>query len=72
VPYVSIGNFIPMKKCHRHSNPYKGKHLTRAGLLIRGSVRYFHVWKHGGMQGNMLLEKELGVLHLDWQSAKKI
>jgi hypothetical protein len=32
---------------------------------FRGSVHYHHGRKHGSMQADMVLEKELRVLHLD-------
>jgi hypothetical protein len=32
---------------------------------FRGSVRYHHSGKHGSIQADMVLEKELRVLHLD-------
>jgi hypothetical protein len=44
-------------------NPYKRKYLTGADLQIRGLVHYYHCKKHGGMQGDKVLEKELRVLH---------
>jgi len=50
-------------------NCYKGKHLIGAGLLFRGLVHYHHGGKHGVMQADMVLEKVLGVLHLDQQAA---
>ena len=36
---------------------------------FRGSVHYHHGRKHGSMQADMVLEKELRVLHLDPQAA---
>jgi hypothetical protein len=32
---------------------------------FRGSVHYHHGRKHGGVQADILLEKELRVLHFD-------
>ena len=57
-----------MKKHHDHSSSYKG-HLTGAGLQFRGLVHYHHGRKHGSVQADMVLEKELRVLHLDRQAA---
>jgi hypothetical protein len=37
----------------------------RQTYSFRGLVDYPHDGKHGGMQADMLLEKELRVLHLD-------
>jgi hypothetical protein len=37
---------------------------------IRGSVCYYHGGKHGSIQADMVLEKELRVLHLDKKIAK--
>jgi hypothetical protein len=52
-----------------HSNTYKGKRLIGAGLQFRGSVHYQHGRKCGCAQTDMVLEKELRVLHLDPQAA---
>jgi hypothetical protein len=35
------------------------------GLQFRSLVRYHHGGKHGGMQADMILEKELRILYLD-------
>jgi hypothetical protein len=37
----------------------KGKHFIGAGLQFRGLVRYHHGGKHGRIQADMALEKEL-------------
>jgi hypothetical protein len=37
---------------------------------FKGLVHYLHGEKHGNMQAEMLLEKELTALHLDLQAAK--
>jgi hypothetical protein len=44
-----------------HGNSYKGNHLTRSGLQFQN----FNDGKHGATQADMVLEKELRVLHLD-------
>lgn len=36
----------------------------RLASSFRGSVHSRHVWKHGTMRADMVLEKELRVLHL--------
>jgi hypothetical protein len=54
-----------MKRCHGHSNSYKGKHFIEAGLQFRGLVHYHHGRKYGGMQAGVVLEKKLRVVHLD-------
>ena len=38
---------------------------------FRGLVHYHHNRKHGAVQVDMVLEKELRVLHLDWKVARK-
>jgi hypothetical protein len=48
---------------------YKGKHFIGAGSWFRGLVHYHHGGNHGGMQTDIMLEKELRVLHLDQQTA---
>lgn len=40
-----------------------------AGLQVRGLVHYHHGWKHGGTQADMIVERELRVLHLDVKAA---
>jgi hypothetical protein len=37
---------------------------------LGGLVHCLHGWKHGGMQADMVLSKELRVLHLDLQAAE--
>jgi hypothetical protein len=37
----------------------------RLAYRFRGSVHYHHGRKHGGMQADMVLEKELRGLHFD-------
>ena len=37
---------------------------------FRGLVHYHHGGKHGSLQADMVLEKELRVLHLDQQAAE--
>ena len=41
---------IAVKRHQDHSNSYKGKHLTGAGLQFRGLVNYHHDRKHGGVR----------------------
>jgi hypothetical protein len=52
-----------MKRQHDHSNSYKGKHLTGAGLQLRSVVHYHHGGKHGSKQADMVLEKDLILIH---------
>jgi hypothetical protein len=46
------------------------KDNTELGLAysFRSSVHYSHGWKHGSLQADMVLVKELRVLHLDQQA----
>jgi len=37
---------------------------------LRGSVHYHHGGKHGSVQADVVLEKELRALHLDPQAAE--
>jgi hypothetical protein len=39
---------------------------------FRGLVHYHYGWKHGGTNVDMVLEKELRVLHEDWQAVNWI
>jgi hypothetical protein len=45
--------------------------LLAQAYRFRGSVHYHHGGKHGGMPADMVLEKELRVLHLDLQAAER-
>ena len=63
--------FIVVKRHHDHSTSDKEKHLIGAGLQFRGLVHYHHGKRYGGMQAHTVLEKELGVLQLDLQEAKR-
>jgi hypothetical protein len=51
---------------------YKKKHFIGAGIQFRGLVLCHHGRKHGGTQADMVLEKELRVLHLDQQAAESM
>jgi hypothetical protein len=57
-----------VKRHHDHGTSYNGKHLIEVGLHFRGLVYYCHGRKHGSLQADMVLEKELRVLHLDPQA----
>jgi hypothetical protein len=67
--YSAIRISTAVKGHHDLGNSHKGKHLSEPGLQFRGSVLYHHDWKHGSMQVDTVLEKELRVLHLDLQAA---
>jgi len=58
-----------VKGHHGHSNSYKEKYLAGSGF--KGLVHYHQGWKNGGTQADMVLEKELRVLHPDRQAAEK-
>jgi hypothetical protein len=38
---------------------------------FRGSVHYYHGRKHGSIQADVLLEKELGILHIDLKATRR-
>ena len=61
---VVIRVSIAVKRHHNQGNSYKGQHLIGAGL------QYHHGGKHGIVQANVVLEKELRVLHLDPKTAR--
>ena len=54
-----------MNRVHDNSNCYKGKYLIGDGLQFSGLVHHQHGGKHGSTKADMVLEKELKVLHLD-------
>ena len=58
-----------VKRNRDHSNSYKGKHVTGAGLQFRGLVHYPRIWKHDSLQTGTVLEKELSVLQFGRQQA---
>jgi hypothetical protein len=62
--YLSKG-FIAVKRHHDHGNSSEGKHLIGAGLQVQRFSPLSSWWEHGSVQTNMVLEKELRVLHLD-------
>lgn len=63
---------VAVKRYHDHGNSYKGKHLIRAGLQFRGLVHDCHGGKHGSVQADIVLERELRVLHMVWQIAGRV
>ena len=66
---VSVRVSIAVTSHHGHGNSYKRKHLIGAGLQVRRSlVHHCHGGKPGSVQADMVLEKELRVLHLDGQA----
>jgi hypothetical protein len=58
-----------VKRYHGYSNYPKGKYLIGNGIQFRGLVHYHPGGKQGCIQVDIVLEKELGVLHLDQQAA---
>ena len=59
---------VAVKRHNDLGNSYKGKHLL--GLAYSSEVESIVIigGKHGNMQADMVLEKELRVLHLDQQA----
>ena len=69
---ISLGHEeLCCEETRDHGNPYKRKHFIGAGLQFRGLVHYHHGGKHGSIQADVVLEKELRVLHLDLKAAEK-
>jgi hypothetical protein len=50
---------------------YEGKHLTGTGLQFRGLVHCCHDGTQGNTQADMVLQRDLGVLYLDWQQEER-
>ena len=63
VQCYSLKVFVAVKKYHDHYNSYKCKDLIGADLYFRGLVHYHYGRKHDSRQEDMVLEKELRVLH---------
>ena len=59
-----------MNEHYGHGNSYKEKHLVGAGLQFRDLVLYHHGRENVCLQADMVLEKELRVLHPDQQAAE--
>lgn len=57
-----------MKRHHDHGSVHKEKHSIGAGFHLRGLAHCQQARKHGGMQTDIVLEKELGGLHQDPQA----
>jgi hypothetical protein len=62
---------ISVKKHYDHSNYYKENIYTRLAYRFRGLVHYCHGIEHGSTQADMVLEKELRLLHLAWHPAQR-
>ena len=57
---------VATKRHHDHSNFYKGKYLIGSALHFIDLVHYCY----GSMQADMVLEKELRVLHFDLKAVE--
>ena len=57
---------IAVKRHHGHANSYKGP-----AYKFKSVVHSQHDRKHGSTQADMVLEKELRVLHLDPRAARR-
>ena len=63
--------FITAKRHHDLGNYYKENiYLIGLAYSFRGSVHYHLGGRHGSMQVDMVLKKELSILHLNLQAAK--
>ena len=63
-----------MKRHYDQGNSYKGNHLIRVGLQFysfKSLAHYDHSRKHDSMKADMVLEKELRVLHLDLKTTRR-
>jgi hypothetical protein len=45
--------------------------LEGGWLTVSGLVHYYHNRKHGSLQADMVLEKELRVMHLDLKATRR-
>jgi hypothetical protein len=60
--------FVPVKRHHDQGNFYSRKHLKIA-YSFRGLVHHYHGRKHGSVQADMVLARELIVIHLELKAA---
>jgi hypothetical protein len=60
-----------VKRHYGQAISYKGKHLIQTGLFseVQSIIIYHHGRKHDRVQADMVLEKELRVLHLELKAA---
>lgn len=68
---VLVGVSIAVKRYHDHIKSYKEDILISTSLRIKGLVHCGHGRKHGITQADVVVERLLGVLHLDLQAAGK-
>jgi hypothetical protein len=61
-----------VKRHHDYSNSYKGKYLIGDGLQVQRFSPLMSGGKHGSPKASMVLEKDLEVLHLDWQAVGRV
>ena len=59
-----------MKRYNDEGNSYIGDISLRLAYSVSGLVHYHHGVKHSRVQVDMMLKKELKVLHLDPQAAR--
>ena len=69
--YILTRVSVTVKRQHYHSNFYKGKYLAGADFQFQRFIHYHHGENPGSLQADMLLEKELRVLHLDHRQQKE-
>lgn len=58
-----------MKRQYDQGYSYKGRHLIRIGLQFSGLVQCHHGGKHGDIQADMVLKRQVRGLHPHWQAA---
>ena len=68
-PCLNYG-FFAVKDTTTKATLTKEKHFTGMAYSFRDLVHYPHGGKHGSIQADMVLEKELRVLNLDPQAGK--
>ena len=55
---------IAVKRHHVHDNSYKEKHLTRVAYSLEVQSTIIIMVGHGSRQADIVLERQLRVLHL--------
>lgn len=60
-----------MERQHNQGNSYKGKGLIGLAYNFRSLDHYHHSRKHGGLETDLVLEKELS-LYLNLQEQEEI
>ena len=72
VPEVLLDRNNAMDRQHDQVNACEGRHLIGTNLQFQMLSPLYHGGKHDIIQADLVLEKEMRVLHVDWKAARKL